>query len=151
MTKRLTVALAVLILGLTVIPAAGAGAAQHLGGPSPSHAKPVPGMYAGFSSQKTTVTASVGRNAIRQITLNYRMGCSKRTRRIHLVGSATATQLPIKQLAFAARFHVRDGQVYKIAGVFTTSGRVKGTMSVSWHSARYGTCRTGVISWTASR
>jgi hypothetical protein len=150
MMKRLTVALAALILGLTAIPAAGAGAAQHLGGSPRSQPKPVPGTYAGFSSQKKTVTASVTRNAVRQIMLNYRIGCSKRSRQIHLVGSVTVTQLPVKQLAFATRFHVRDGQLYKIAGVFTTSGRVKGTMSVTLNSARYGTCRTGLISWTAS-
>jgi hypothetical protein len=150
MMKRLTVALAALILGLTAIPAAGAGAAQHLGGSPRSHPKPVPGTYAGFSSQKKTVTASVGRNAVRQIMLSYRIGCSKRTHVIHLEGSVTVTQLPVTQLAFATRFHVRDGQLYKIAGMFTTSGRVKGTMSVTWHSARYGSCRTGLISWRAS-
>ena len=141
MTKRLTVVLTALILGLSAVLAAGAGAA-------PSNAKPVPGTYSGTTSQGKTVTASVGRNAVRRIAFTYRIGCSTN---VHLNGTMASAVLPIKQLAFASNFRIADGQMFKLAGVFTTSGRVKGTLRVTYNSAKYGSCRSGVISWSASR
>ena len=141
MTKRLTVVLTALILGLSAVLAAEAGAAS-------SNAKPVPGTYSGTTSQGKTVTASVGRNAVRRIAFTYRIGCSNN---VHLNGTMASAVLPIKQLAFASKFRIADGQMFKLAGVFTTSGRVKGTLSVTYNSAKYGSCRSGVISWTASR
>lgn len=141
MTKRLTVVLASLILGLTGVLAAGAGAA-------PSNGKPVPGTYSGSTSQGKTVTASVGRNAVRRIAFTYRIGCPNN---VHLNGTMASSVLPVTQLAFASKFRIADGQMFKLAGVFTTSGRVKGTLSVTLNSAKYGSCRSGVIRWSASR
>jgi hypothetical protein len=148
MTKRLTVVLAALILGLSAVLAAGASAAPTRAGATPSNAKPVPGTYSGSTSQNKTVTASVGRNAVRRIAFTYRIGCSTN---VHLNGTMASAVLPITQLAFASKFRIADGQMFKLAGVFTTSGRVKGTLSVTYNSAKYGSCRSGVISWTASR
>jgi hypothetical protein len=149
MTKRLTVVLASLILGLTGVLAAGAGAAPTRAGATPSNAKPVPGTYSGSTSQTNkTVTASVSRNAVRRIAFTYRIGCPNN---VHLNGTMASSVLPIQQLAFASKFRIADGQMFKLAGVFTTSGRVKGTLSVTLNSAKYGSCRSGVISWSASR
>jgi hypothetical protein len=147
MTKRLTVVLAALILGLSAVLAAGAGAAPIRAG-TPSNGKPVPGTYSGSTSQGKTVTATVSRNAVRRIAFTYRIGCSNN---VHLNGTMASSVLPITQLAFASKFRIADGQMFKLAGVFTTSGRVKGTLSVTLNSAKYGSCRSGVIRWTASR
>lgn len=38
---------------------------------------------------------------------------------------------------------------YKITGLFTSTGRVSGTLSATWRSPKYGYCATGPVRWSA--
>ena len=93
------------------------------------------------------VKFAIASGTIRELKFNYRLRCSDHTR---VVDTLTTAQLAVTQLAFASRFHAKDGQVLKLAGQFTTNGEVKGTMSVIWRRRHYGTCRSGVIHWQAA-
>jgi hypothetical protein len=86
-------------------------------------------------------------DTIHQMKFNYGLRCSQHR---PLRYAFTDSGIPLSQLGFAWKLHTRDGQIYKLAGRFTTSGSVKGTMSVNWYSGRYGTCRTGLLQWPAT-
>jgi secreted trypsin-like serine protease len=112
-------------------------------GPAP---RPLAGHYFGHSAQDKIVKVSVAHDTIDQMTLSYRLRCSQH----HPLGyTLTTAQIPVTKLAFVSKAQTRNGQIFKVAGEFTTSGHVKGTMSVIWHSGHYGTCRTGLIHWNA--
>jgi secreted trypsin-like serine protease len=115
--------------------------------PAPSQPLARAGHYFGYSSQNKIVKVSVVGNTIRQMKFNYGLRCHDHAR---LVDSVTVTRLPLTQLAFSSQLHTHDGELYRLAGRFTTSGSVKGTMSTTWHSNRYGICRSGLIHWKAS-
>jgi secreted trypsin-like serine protease len=117
--------------------------------PSPTPA-PLAGRYSGRTSQHKTVKLRVAasRTTVRSIRLSYRLRCSSGRRPSYTV---TAGGFTIADLAFGARLRGRNGETYKLTGRFNTTGRAKGTMKTTWHSARYGRCHAGPIHWKARR
>jgi secreted trypsin-like serine protease len=38
---------------------------------------------------------------------------------------------------------------YRVGGLFTSTGRASGTLSATWHSPKYGYCKSGLVRWSA--
>jgi secreted trypsin-like serine protease len=116
--------------------------------PTPAAAGPRVGRYAGRTSQNTTVKLSVAPSGktVRSLELTYRLRCTQARSRSSLI---TPRNLSIRGLGFGAKRRSRDGETYRFAGRFTTTGAVSGTMKTRWHSRRYGVCQSPLIHWSA--
>jgi secreted trypsin-like serine protease len=115
--------------------------------PQPA-ARPQPGAYSGTSSQHRRVGLRVtaARDTVRSLSFAYRLRCRHSHRR---TGAVTFRHFSISNLTFGGRFQIHNGETYAVTGTFDTAGAVSGTMKTSWHSARYGVCRSGTLHFSA--
>jgi hypothetical protein len=52
-------------------------------------------------------------------------------------------------LGFDETFKDSTGEHYEVKGNFDTSGSAAGFINTTWRSRRFGTCRSGSVSWGA--
>jgi secreted trypsin-like serine protease len=126
---------------------------------SPAATLPTPlaGKYRGKTSQRWPVSLRVASNqqTLTAITFSFGLVCSKRDR--HLSYSYTPVgpgHSPWKLnaaggLGFSDSFLDATGTRYHMAGTFDTTGAISGTLSIVWQTHRYGTCKSGEITWRA--
>jgi hypothetical protein len=54
-------------------------------------------------------------------------------------------------MGLARSFKDGTGEHYRLSAMFTDAGTVKGKLTTSWRSRRYGRCSSGTITWHAKR
>ena len=84
--------------------------------------------------------------SVSYLKINFGLRC-KHGR--HLNSWVSAKNFAISDLRFGGRLRDREGETYKLAGLFSTTGSARGTFRTTWHSARYGSCRSGLVHWKA--
>jgi Trypsin len=117
---------------------------------TPSGSAPRAGKYSGHSSQNQLVGLTVASSAktVSSLALGFRLNCGSGRQRS---GTLRARNFAIQNLAFGGKLRTGNGETYELAGRFNTTGTANGTMKTSWQSARYGSCHSGLIHWTAKR
>jgi secreted trypsin-like serine protease len=116
----------------------------------PLSPEPASGAYLGATSQHRAITVSVAASRVRisSVRFRYRLRCTR-----HTPISANLRQprasVAIRHLRFAHSFRGHGGERYTLGGRFTVAGRVQGTLSVRLARRSLGTCRSGLVHWTA--
>ena len=119
---------------------------------------PLPGKYRGRTSQRWPITIDVAANRyqLAGLSFSFTMRCT-RHRPLSYTFTPTGSGYWPRKLSLADGFGIidsfRDSENtrYRLEATFGATGGASGTLSATWLSARYGTCRTGAIRWHATR
>ena len=118
---------------------------------------PKAGSYVGSTSQGLPLSLRVAANRKRLsgAHLRFRMRCADH-RTLEFIVSPILARQPWRLNAsdgtgFTRAFRDTTGERYWIRGRFIASGKVSGTLSTSWRSPHDGMCRSGPLSWQATR
>ena len=110
------------------------------------------GTYRGKTSQGWRVTLKLNQNGvITDFNFGFTMRCQRGRHSYNydpLDKSYTWSLNRNYGIGFAHSLTDNTGTRYKFTGLFTSTGRVSGTLSATWRSARYGFCKTGLVHWS---
>ena len=117
--------------------------------------KPLAGTYRGRTSQHWPITLQVApsRSALSSLSFSFTLNCT-RHRRVSYSMSPGRGHITwrLKQdhgLGFDDTFSDTAGGHYEVKGNFDSTGSAAGFITTTWKSRRFGTCRSGSVSWGA--
>jgi hypothetical protein len=119
----------------------------------PVKTRPEAGVYRGRTSQKQAIGLTVDRSrtAISHVRFGFRLRCTRHNRMAFMITPGLRWKLSLANgLGFTARFYDRTGTQYRLAGTFSSTGAARGSLRVTWRTARYGNCRSAAVRWSAS-
>ncbi len=125
--------------------------------PSSVTPKPLAGVYRGRTSQHWPITLQVAasRGALSSLSFSFSLSCTRRRRVSYSMspgrGHITWRLKQDHGLGFDDTFSDSTGERYEVRGHFDSSGSAAGFISTTWKSRRFGTCRSGSVSWGARR
>ncbi|HEY1567609.1 MAG TPA: serine protease [Solirubrobacteraceae bacterium] len=117
--------------------------------------KPLAGVYRGRTSQHfpLTVQVAASRTAVSSLSFGFTLSCTRHRRVSYRISPGRGhLTWPLKQqhgLGFDDRFTDSTGEHYEVKGSFDSTGSAAGFISTAWRSRRLGTCRSGLVSWSA--
>jgi secreted trypsin-like serine protease len=111
------------------------------------------GTYRGRTTQGWRVTLKLNQSSV---VTDFKFGFTMRCQR----GSHGYTWEPLDKsytwslnknfgVGFDHSTTDSTGTHYTFKGLFTSTGRVSGTLRATWHSPQYGFCSTGLVKWSA--
>ncbi len=121
----------------------------------PVRPKPLAGVYRGKTSQHWPITLQVAtsRTALSSISFSFTLSCTRHRRVSYRIapgrGHVTWRLTQSHGLGFDDRFNDATGEHYEVMGKFDSSGAAAGFITTTWRSQRFGTCRSGLVSWGA--
>ena len=116
---------------------------------------PVPGRYRGATRQRWPISLRVRGDRLTALSFSFGLRCtSPRHRQLAfqispLSGGRMWSFNTTAGLGFSHTFTDNHGARYSVAGRFSAPGRGSGTLDVYWRTHKYGTCRSGTVSWSA--
>jgi secreted trypsin-like serine protease len=117
--------------------------------------KPLAGVYRGRTSQHwpLTVQVAASRAALSSLSFSFTLSCTRHRRVSYSMspgrGHITWRLTQDHGLGFDETFKDSTGEHYEVKGNFDTSGSAAGFINTTWRSRRFGTCRSGSVSWGA--
>lgn len=133
-----------------------AGSAPPRSAPTPPvRPKPLAGVYRGETSQHQPITMQVAqsRTALSSLSFSFTLRCTRHRRVSYRIAPGHGhVSWRLKQshgLGFDDTFSDATGEQYEVKGSFDSSGSAAGFLTTTWHSRRFGMCRSGLVSWGA--
>ncbi len=117
--------------------------------------KPLAGVYRGRTSQHWPITLQVAasRSALSSLSFSFTLSCTRHRLVSYSMspgrGHITWRLKQAHGLGFDDTFRDATGEHYEVKGNFDSSGSAAGFISTTWRSRRFGTCRSGSVSWGA--
>ena len=117
--------------------------------------RPLAGVYRGRTSQRWPITLQVGasRTALSSLSFSFSLSCTRHRRVSYSIspghGHITWRLKQDHGLGFDDTFSDSTGEHYEVKGNFDSSGSAAGFITTTWRSRRFGTCRSGLLTWGA--
>jgi secreted trypsin-like serine protease len=132
------------------VPAAAAKA------PKAPVARPARGMYRGLTAQRYQLSLKLDSNQrdVGAMSVEVKMSCTRHRGGLAFRLKPTGRELWPKRLKsaldFVSSFQDSKHWYYVVHATFTKAGAAKGTLSISGKNARYGSCKSGTVHWSAT-
>lgn len=130
-------------------------AAAPAAAPPPPPPRPRAGVYRGSTSQRQPIKLTVAANqtTIPDIKFGFAVRCTKLRRKRWFTLNAyggKAFPLPIKRnVDLSSSFWDASNDRYVFTATFTTAGTIAGTFTAGYKDRSDGTCRSGLVHWSA--
>jgi secreted trypsin-like serine protease len=117
--------------------------------------RPLAGLYRGRTSQRWPITLQVAasRTALSSLSFSFSLSCTRHRRVSYSIspgrGHITWRLKQDHGLGFDDTFSDSTGEHYEVKGNFDSSGSAAGFITTTWRSRRFGTCRSGLLTWGA--
>lgn len=113
---------------------------------------PRAGVYRGRTSQgkKIALTVNPAGTAVDDAIFRFRLTCPRHRHLTAGVAARVGWRLTTAHATgFADSFRNGSGARYRLTGTFSASGRATGTLRITDKTARYGSCTSGAVRWSA--
>lgn len=112
------------------------------------------GTYRGRGRRIDHISFKVTKNGryVKAVAFSFSVACTRSPGRLgYRIKFGRSFRLRTHSgLGFSATTRDRDGWRYRLSWLLTQKGAASGTIDITGHSAKYGSCRSGLLRWTAS-
>ncbi len=122
---------------------------------APAHTTPLAGVYRGRTRQHWPITLRIApsRTAVSSLSFSFTLTCTRHRPISYSIspgrGHVTWRLKQARGMGFDDTFTDGTGEHYEVKGNFDSSGSAAGFMTTTWRTRRFGTCKSGLVTWGA--